>query len=1217
MATLDVLVKVTGNGEAEIRKVAQAGKEAEQSTKNLKQSTDQLSNSFGMLKRDLGVATNSTEGLTSSFGLMKTAIGAIGLVGLTSQLSSFISTAGKFEQFNVSLKVLTGSSANAEKAFAWVKEFTAKTPYTLDETMQAFIRLKAYGIDATNGSLKVLGDTASAMGKPLMSAVEAMADAMVGENERLKEFGIRAAKSGDTIAYSWMDSSGKAKEKIIQNNGEIIKSTLEAIFNEKYKGMMDEQSKTWVGAVSNMEDTWTGFKDSIARDSGVFDLAKDSVVGMTGAMNGQNETLNRLMPIVETLAITYGVMKTASIAATATETLLEAIRSRSTITTTAYNATLMRTVTTTTTLTASQTAMAVATSAIGTALRAIPFLAVAGAVATLASSFLDAKKDSDELNNSLSQTADTLAKLTNNQLAYREATISAGIIEKGLELRQAKQKAQVKGFFQSDLDYKEELSNLDALKQEYKDLLDASQKIREFKSGKLKQTPMFEPTPSTTTLKPHEATQKELDKIAKAREKAYKLQEDADKQAHDARVKEWGDLQKTIDGQKRWDDMKEDQRKEDEKYLDAYAELEAKTAIEQYELELELDKKRYKEQTAFWDDLFQNINKSMESQFFDAMTGKFKSFGDWLKDFWGSLSDSMMRGLSKTLADTIMGTGSQGGGIQNMFSSFGMFGGSTTGSSASLGVGSTLGSSFLSSIAGTTDSQGFKTTNGGTVLSANGTVVTAGTDLGDIIKSVPMSNSYLDTAWNTAGSWFSGSSVSGAGADLAAGEMANTVGGTASGVSGASSVVGTLGTTMAWTAFFKTLSGFLWSDNGLNRLFGTSYGTTAHDAMKYGAGSFNLGQIGNGNAINNGYGWMTDTGAMANNIKYSLNGSNAFSGGLANNLTWARTQVDPLFALTGHLDPISAGLMGGLFGSGETTITALSEWANYTLGNTSATEATGKYTLPMMASTDGGLLGGGGDTFWFQITDLASNQVEGIKQYIGALDSLLSELGVADKLLVSGGTFSNLQSFLDTNVLYSFFDKLTTADSVTVTNAWKNYASSISKSTIDAFSEVVGAMISYKRTYQEWFLGSGSTEQLRFTSDYLQSDLNNLKQSMGAGDVTKDNFLAKYDEAMTALYTPETSEAWQRLGQSLMTATEATKAYNDALSASATVIPPDMMLGKVATTTTPLVIRDMVTQQQAQNTQTSQMVAQLYEVIKVLKAQLTIAQFGTNQGIPA
>ena len=118
--------------------------------------------------------------------------------------------AGKFEQFQSVLEVTEGSSEKAKKSFDWVKKFAVDTPANLDEAMEAFVRLRAYGMDPTNGLLQTLGDTASAMGKPVMQAVEAIADAVTGENERLKEFGIKgsAIKGTKFIEYTYTDKNG-------------------------------------------------------------------------------------------------------------------------------------------------------------------------------------------------------------------------------------------------------------------------------------------------------------------------------------------------------------------------------------------------------------------------------------------------------------------------------------------------------------------------------------------------------------------------------------------------------------------------------------------------------------------------------------------------------------------------------------------------------------------------------------------------------------------------------------------------------------------------------------------------------------------------------------------------------------------------------------------------------------------------------------------------
>lgn len=661
--------------------------------------------------------------------------------------------------------------------------------------------------------------------------------------------------------------------------------------------------------------------------------------------------------------------------------------------------------------------------------------------------------------------------------------------------------------------------------------------------------------------------------------------------------------------------------------------------------------KAYKEQNKFWLDLFDDVEKAMDNQIFDAMTGKWENWGDWFKDFWDSLATSIMRSFSSKISnqligaieDAMLGTSNQqGGGIQNIFSSFGLFGGSSQGSMPSF-VGQTLSTNDYSSIKGLQGSSvsgdGVTTTAGKTIIDSNGKILSTGSDIGSLVDNMSSLNSisklgeYYDSAKAFFG--YGSSAVSSAGdafGGLGSADAFNAMWGegsaTATGSTstalasstGASSWLSSIGTWAGYAALFKAISGVLWKSGGpMDKLFGTTYASYAHDSMKYGAGSYNwsTGQL------NQGYGHLTDASQWASNLNY-MNPYNPAQWSNYNSRDWANmhyiANLNPASAISGHMDPIFSGIMGGLFGSGETTTSPLWQWANYTLGNASATQASGQYTMPMMSSTDGGLLGGDEVAYWFNISNLTSAQSTGIKQYIGALDDLLEQLGIADNLLVEGGTFKSLQAFLDTNVLYSFFDKLTIADSVTVTNAWKEYATSISKSTIEAFNEVVGSMIGYKRGFTEWYLGSGSEAQLKFTSEYLKTDLDKLMSSIGVSGVTTDNFLSRYEEAMTALYTPETSQAWQSLGDALMKSTEAAKAYDEALKASlgnTTILPTDMMLGRVSTTPTPILIRDMVTQQQAQNTQTSQMVAQLYEVIKVLKAQLSLAQFGTNQGIPA
>ncbi|MDD4507232.1 MAG: tape measure protein, partial [Sulfurospirillaceae bacterium] len=262
MATQELKIKVSVD--AQTGQIEVVGDEVDDLGKKAKDSSPKV-NTLRQGVEDLANAGLALNFLKSAFGAVKEGVMAL------------LDTAGEFEKYKTILTTLEGSSEKAETSFAWVKEFAAKTPYELNEVTKAFVKLKSYGIDPTDGTLKMLGDTSAAMGKDLNSAVEMMADALTGENERLKEFGIKASAQGDYIKYTWTNSSGEAKQAIVQNNSEVIKSTLGAIFNDKYQGSMDLLSNTWEGLTSNMADNWTQFKADLAVNSGLFDGAKEAV----------------------------------------------------------------------------------------------------------------------------------------------------------------------------------------------------------------------------------------------------------------------------------------------------------------------------------------------------------------------------------------------------------------------------------------------------------------------------------------------------------------------------------------------------------------------------------------------------------------------------------------------------------------------------------------------------------------------------------------------------------------------------------------------------------------------------------------------------------------------------------------------------------------------------------------------------------------------------
>lgn len=196
---------------------------------------------------------------------------------------SVISTTAKFESFQATLETVEGSAEKARASLDWISDFAKKTPYEVEELTSAFVKLRAYGMDPTNGLMEDLGNASSAMGKRLIDAVEMIADASTGEFERLKEFGIRASQAGNQVTFSWTEN-GKTLTKTVKKTGEEITKFIQERFGQRFSGAMIRQSKTWNGMVSNLSDTWTDFLRRIG-EAGFFDAVKGQLGRLINFLN--------------------------------------------------------------------------------------------------------------------------------------------------------------------------------------------------------------------------------------------------------------------------------------------------------------------------------------------------------------------------------------------------------------------------------------------------------------------------------------------------------------------------------------------------------------------------------------------------------------------------------------------------------------------------------------------------------------------------------------------------------------------------------------------------------------------------------------------------------------------------------------------------------------------------------------------------------------------
>jgi len=237
------------------------------------------------LKRTASLVTKTVggavKGLAKQLTSLKTiAIAAFAGWGLKNLGESFLDVGMSTERYKTILETVLKSAEKAKEYFAWIADFAAKTPFEIPGLMEAATRLESYQLSAKK-YLGTLGDTAASMGKPIMAAVEMIADASQGEFERLKEFGFRATDVAKRAGFESVQVMNSTRENLTKAT-----ETLMTMLNERYAGGMEKLSRTLEGMLSTLRDYWGQFQQMVM-DSGVFDFIKSKVALVL-------ETLERL-----------------------------------------------------------------------------------------------------------------------------------------------------------------------------------------------------------------------------------------------------------------------------------------------------------------------------------------------------------------------------------------------------------------------------------------------------------------------------------------------------------------------------------------------------------------------------------------------------------------------------------------------------------------------------------------------------------------------------------------------------------------------------------------------------------------------------------------------------------------------------------------------------------------------------------------------------------
>ena len=252
---------------------------------------------------NLKVLDNTAKAFNNTLKQAASLAGAyLGLRGLTSAFKGIVQTNKEFESLIGSLKTVTGSAKGAQQAFAMIEQFALDTPYQLDEIIEAFIRLKALGLDATSEALTSYGNTASAFGKNILDFTNAVSSAVMLNFKSLRTFGIQTQVEGDKVRFTFQGIT-----TTVGKSAQEIEAYLKSIGLINFGGAMKEQMDTMGGAMSNIEDAVSKLIRSIG-ENGLNKALKEIFLQFNELLDGSGEAAKA---IGQTLAAAVNVASKA------------------------------------------------------------------------------------------------------------------------------------------------------------------------------------------------------------------------------------------------------------------------------------------------------------------------------------------------------------------------------------------------------------------------------------------------------------------------------------------------------------------------------------------------------------------------------------------------------------------------------------------------------------------------------------------------------------------------------------------------------------------------------------------------------------------------------------------------------------------------------------------------------------------------------------------
>lgn len=201
-----------------------------------------------------------------------------------------LDSASDFEQSRIAFDTMLGSAEKAKKLLKEVSDFAAKTPFELPEVVEGAKKLLAYNVEAENllPTFRMLGDIASGVGREKLPQL-ILAFGQVKAATRLTGMELRQfTEAGVPLISLLAKHLGKAESEIqkLVSDGAVkfkdVEAALRMTTSEggKFFNLMERQSKTFSGTMSNVRDNLGRVAREIIGISDTGDIREGSIFAL-------------------------------------------------------------------------------------------------------------------------------------------------------------------------------------------------------------------------------------------------------------------------------------------------------------------------------------------------------------------------------------------------------------------------------------------------------------------------------------------------------------------------------------------------------------------------------------------------------------------------------------------------------------------------------------------------------------------------------------------------------------------------------------------------------------------------------------------------------------------------------------------------------------------------------------------------------------------------